>query len=474
VKGNSYFLKKYTKTKKGCVYMSTSKKIQWAVSLLLPIILLLTPMALNLKLFFAVTVWGIFTIAFDLVDKLVPSLLMPTLYVLLGIAPSGAVYAAWSSTTVSLAISSLIMAVCLGECGVLERMAYWLLKTCGGKFTRVCWGIFFVSLVLSIFTFGNIAFVIAAMVAGIINVLDIKKTKEGLVLMMGTMWVCMATLYFVYNPTSVPIVAAAAEPVLGKIIPITWMDFAYANWPVILFSILFEFLLIKVFKVDKSDLNLSADFFSDKLKALGDMTKKEKWALVLLAGLFLYIIASPWHHLDTSYGFILFAILALLPGINVATPETLKKVDWGMGFFIAAFLTIGAVATVLGINEYFVNFAGKLLDGTGASITLFFIAAAGAIANLLLTPIAILTTLGAPMAQLAVIAGFSPLASFFTLIFTEWLIVLPYESFPTLLWFSFGCVTTQQFFKVGILRMVCYLAFFLVVILPWWGFIGLI
>lgn len=40
------------------------------------------------------------------------------------------------------------------------------------------------------------------------------------------------------NPTSVPIVAAAAQPVLGEIIQVTWIDFAHASWPVIVFSII--------------------------------------------------------------------------------------------------------------------------------------------------------------------------------------------------------------------------------------------
>ena len=454
--------------------MSTAKKAEWIISLLIPVILLFMPLETHLKLFFAITLWGILAIAFDLMDKLVPSLLMPTLSVLLGVAPSAAVYAAWSSTTVSLAISSLIMAACLAECGILERMAYWMLQKCKGRFSVVCWGVFAVALILSIFTFGNIAFVIAAMVAGIINVLGIQKKKEGVVLMMGTMWVCLSSLYFVYNPTSVPIVAAAAAPVLGEILPVTWMDFAHANWSVIIFSILFEFILLKAYKINKSELNLDPDFFSEKLKALGVIKKKEKWAVALLVALFVYILTSPWHKLDTSYGFILFAIFSLFPGINVANADTLKKVDWGMGFFIAAFLTIGAVATVIGVNQYFVAMANAIIGGAGAGVTLFFISLAGTLANLLLTPIAILTTFSAPMAQLALSADFSPMASFFTLIFTEWLIVLPYESFPTLIWFGFGCVTTGQFFKVSILRLVLFLAFFLICIMPWWGFIGLI
>lgn len=454
--------------------MSITKKVQWSLSFLFPVLILLTPMEIQMKLFLAITLWGILTIAFDLMDKLVPSLLMPSLYVLLGIAPSAVVYAAWSSTTVSLAIGSLVMAVCLGECGVLERMAYWMLQKCNGKFTSVCWSIFLVSLLLSIFTFGNIAFVIAAMVAGIINVLGIQKTKEGAVLLMGTMWVCFSTLWFVYNPTSVPIAAAAAAPVLGEILPVTWMDFAYANWPVVVFAFLFEFILIKMYKIDKSELNLDPAFFKNKLENMGPMSKQEKWALVLLLALFVYVLSSPWHHLDTSYGFILFAALALIPGINVATPNTLKKVDWGMAFFIAAFLTIGAVASTVGINQIFASVASVIVGGAGAGLTCFFVTVVGTIANLLLTPIAILTTLSAPMAQLAVTTDFSPLASFFTLIYTEWLIVLPYESFPTLLWFSFGCVTMQQFFKIGITRLILFFIFFLVAVLPWWTFIGLL
>ena len=103
--------------------MSTAKKAEWIISLLIPVILLFMPLETHLKLFFAITLWGILAIAFDLMDKLVPSLLMPTLYVLLGVAPSAAVYAAWSSTTVSLAISSLIMAACLAEC-------VWLIGCC--------------------------------------------------------------------------------------------------------------------------------------------------------------------------------------------------------------------------------------------------------------------------------------------------------------------------------------------------------
>lgn len=116
---------------------------------------------------------------------------MPAAFVLTGLAPANVVYGPWASTTISLAIGSLVMANCLAECGLLERLSYTMLQKCGGKFTTVCWSIFAVATVLSIFTFGNIAFVIAALVAGMIKVLGIEKTKEANVLMLGTMYACL-------------------------------------------------------------------------------------------------------------------------------------------------------------------------------------------------------------------------------------------------------------------------------------------
>ena len=451
---------------------STADKVKIIVSLALPLAILIAPGDMKVKMFLAISLWGILTIAFSTMHVIVPSLLMPALFVLTGLAPIQAVYSPWASTVVSLTIGSLIMANCLQECGLMRRLAYWLLRSCGGKFTRVCWGFFWVSLALSIITFGNIAFVIAALLYSLINVLGISKTREGNVLMIGSMYACLTTLWFCYNPTSVPIVAAAASPVLGKVIEVTWLDFAHANWPVIVFAVITEWLFLKVNKIGKSSINLDPDYFQNKLVEMGKVTKREKWGAFLLILMVLYILLSPLHKQDTGYGFILFAALAMLPGIEVATPDTLKKVDWSIAFFLTACLSIGVVATMLNVNQYFVTFAGGVVDNFGSGITMAFIMLIGTLANLLLTPLTILTALGAPMTQLAVTYGFDPLASFFTLIYTEWLVLLPYETMPTMVWFAFGCMTMKEFFKLSFVRVVAFFIFYVVAIMPWWDMIG--
>lgn len=454
--------------------LKTSEKIQWVISLAVPAVILLLPADFTIKMFLAIALWGILTIAFGTMHILVPSLVMPALFVLTGLAPASVVYSPWASTTISLAIGSLIMANCLGECGLLERIAYWMLQKCGGRFTRICWGIFWVSTILSIVTFGNISYVIAAMVYGIIKVLGISKTKEGAVLMLGTMYACLTSLWYVYNPTSVPIVAAAAQPVLGEVLHVTWLDFAHANWPVIIFSVIVEWVFLTLYKAKQSSANLDAAYFQEKLASMGKMTKREKWGTALLTLMVVYILTSPLHNLDTSYGFILFAALALMPGINVAKPENLKNIDWSIAFFIAACLGIGVVATVVNVNQYFVAAAGVVISQLGSGATMGFIMFLGTFANLLVTPITILTALGAPMTQLAVSYGFDPMTSFFTLIYTEWLIVLPYESMPTLVWFAFGAITMIDFFKLSVVRVLIFFAFFFLAIMPWWNFIGLL
>ena len=66
--------------------LKTSEKIQWVISLGLPVIILLLPADFTIKMFLAIALWGILTIAFSTMHILVPSLIMPALFVLTGLA----------------------------------------------------------------------------------------------------------------------------------------------------------------------------------------------------------------------------------------------------------------------------------------------------------------------------------------------------------------------------------------------------
>ena len=75
--------------------------IKWAVNFLLPLSLLLPEseaFTWNIKVFLAITLWGVMGYAMELTDNLVVSLIMMFMYGLSGIAPLQAVLAPWRPT----------------------------------------------------------------------------------------------------------------------------------------------------------------------------------------------------------------------------------------------------------------------------------------------------------------------------------------------------------------------------------------
>lgn len=286
---------------------STSYKIKLIITFL-PLLLFFTPLDYTLKLFFIITLWGILTIALDTMDKLIPSIAMPTLYILLGVAPADVVYSPWAQSTITITASSLVMAVCLSDCGLLNRISAMMLQYCGGKLSRACWLVFLVSLVLNTVTFASCIIFMAALLAGMISSLHLEKTKEGALLFMSAFWAGMSVQVFMFQPMSVPIVSAAAGAALNTTFNITWLDFLHAQWPLIILCFIVEFVFIVFFKANKSSISLDPSYFKKMLQDLGPMSKREKWGALLLFLMILYILTAPIHGKDSGIGLSLIHI----------------------------------------------------------------------------------------------------------------------------------------------------------------------
>lgn len=114
--------------------MSTSadkkKRIGWAVSILIPVIIAFIPVSgdftESLKRFFMITLFMIMIIAFELFPLLVSAILLPSLYIVSGIVPAATAFGSWSNTTVWMVLGGLIFSTVLDECGLLKRIAYFV------------------------------------------------------------------------------------------------------------------------------------------------------------------------------------------------------------------------------------------------------------------------------------------------------------------------------------------------------------
>ena len=88
--------------------------IKWGISFLLTILLLIIPeqgfYTHQIKLFMAVTVFGLALAAFEIVPMMFISVVMPSLWVLLGVAPVATVMSPWVGTTFLMIMGALFMA----------------------------------------------------------------------------------------------------------------------------------------------------------------------------------------------------------------------------------------------------------------------------------------------------------------------------------------------------------------------------
>ena len=128
---------------------NTNKKtiIGWGVTILLPLIIGVIPVqgmfTENLRKFFMITEFVILIIAFELIPKLAASILLPTLYLITGLAPVEVAFGSWTNTTVWMVLGGLVFSAVLEECGLLERIAYFYhykmwWNICGNSICLLC------------------------------------------------------------------------------------------------------------------------------------------------------------------------------------------------------------------------------------------------------------------------------------------------------------------------------------------------
>lgn len=131
---------------------ATSKKVylQWLITLVVPLIIWLIPVNESftgeIRLFLVITSFVILMMAFEFFNLLLPSMLLPALYVLSGLVPVNVGYGGYINTIPFLVIGALLLTEVLSEIGLLKRIAFWCILKCGGSFKGTIWGVF--SLVL--------------------------------------------------------------------------------------------------------------------------------------------------------------------------------------------------------------------------------------------------------------------------------------------------------------------------------------
>ena len=456
--------------------MDKAKLGKWLTTLLIPIIIYLIPanetFSVSIRLFLVITVFAILLIAFELFDYMFIAILLPTAYILSGLAPATAVFGGWTGTIPFMIVGGYLLSNVLTDTNLMKRIAYWCIIKVGGTYNGILFGIVAVAIIINYLTSGNGIMIIVTMCVGLCQALDLGKSKESaLLLLTGAMASSFSSTGFVYAPQFLAMLQAGGSTVIPGF-AIEYLQFMLQTCPWILFLFLVTFIATKVFKT-KGAINGKA-YFAAEYKALGTMGAAEKKAAVITVLMLIFLMTTKLHGIALEWGFIIFPWLFFLPGIDIGRKENITQINYPMIFFMIACISIGAVSGYLGFGPLLSSVLMPILAPLGTNIVVVIIWLLGIVLNMLMTPMAVIGAFSAPVAQLAVDLGINPTGALYALLNSMDMVVMPYEAVPYLIAFSFGFISMQDFIKYSLFKIGLGTVFFVVVMLPFWHIIGVL
>ena len=460
--------------------MEATKKItiKWIISLLIPILILCTPVnelyTWQMKVYLACSIWMILAVAFELFDNVfVPAFVCPALWYMTGAVPLDIAYKSWTQETLYVIVGAFLLASILERIGLLQRIAYWCILRFGGTFRGTYWGIAVACTVVSFVTFCNAYVVLAAVCYGICKAFNLQKSRAAALITMSALIGTQTARLFLYSPQTTGLIELGVRTVSPEY-TMPWYEFMWDMLPNILLCVVILWIYAKIFGMKKIDIYFGKEYFQEQYNALGKMSSKEKKASALVAILMVYMVASPLLGLPGNYGFLIIPMLFFLPGINVATKETIKNCDWAMIFFVSSCLGIGLVGEYLGLTNLITTYLTPIMSSLGSMGAIYIMLVFGILLNFVLTPTAMMAAFPASISALAVSLNLDPLALIFPFQISTDLVFLPYEYVPYLIFFSFGTVTMGDFIKFSTVKVIVTFVFLGLVLVPWWYLIGVL
>lgn len=450
--------------------------IKWAICVVLGILCLLIPeseiFTINVKLFLMITVLGLSITAFELLPTIVVSVLMPVLWILLKVAPMETVLSSWVGTLPLMIVGAFFMAASLEQCGLLRRIAFFLLCKVHGSYLTLLCSIFVISVFINIITSGRSYLIMAPLVFGLCVSLDGMNKKLGAGLAAATMVGSCTSHMYTYQASALGIVIQAGKEYIGPT-DITPLSIILHNCPMFFISFVLIFIAAKMFTPEEGLGEIS--WFEDQLKKMGKITREEKVNAFMLILLLIYVFTVDIHGLDVNLGFASIPWIVYLPFLKGADEKTIKKIDFSMVFFIIACMSIGTVASSLGFGDAIANGMKAVLHGsTNPMVIVALIFLMVFVLNFLMTPAAILALIIGPVLSMVVEMGFNPIGFTYAVNACTEAILLPYEYVPYLVVFSFGMMKMKDFLKFNVIRSLVVFLGLVLIQVPYWSLFGLI
>ena len=453
--------------------MDKKTAIKWIITAIITLCVWLIPVSETytqvIHNYMTITVFCILLIAFEFFDMLVPAVALPLLYMLFNVSSGAVILNAWTGTTIYMMLGAFVLSNIMNECGLLNRIAYFIIKFFKGSYNAMLYGLMLVGWIISFLTFTNGFVIMATLLLGVCKALGYDKAcRESSIIFMVGLFTNLTVQVWQYFPALVAMMEAGVHTVLPDFSVVWYFQMLYL-WPLAVFSVLFIWILTKVYHTKDIHLAGDRDYFDREYKKLGKMSAAEVKVAIIFVLILVYLLTTSIHNLSANYAFLIFPFLLYFPGLNVGTSDAIKKVNFSVLFFVAACMGIGTVGLDVGMGDAMSSAVTPLLSGKGVWFVMFI----GMIANLFMTPFAMISCLAAPLTQIAVDMGINPLVNLLSLLMSVDLMFMPYEGTSVLVLFGFGMISLKDFVKFSTWKIVLYYIFAAAILIPYWKLLGL-
>lgn len=455
---------------------------KWAISLVLPAVVFFTMPELDVAspktpLFFAITLWAVIAWAVEVLPSAVVAAILTFLYSLFVTKPAVA-FSSWCTFLPWMCFSALIIAEVLNRTGFGKRIALHSMLLMGSSFRNTMIGLMVAGVILTLLVPSGLAraVIFVAISQGLIQALNVDtKSRMSSALIMGGYFAAIAPGLFCVTGTEMNLLALqVVTNTTGYSVP--YVDFLIQMAPFFVFYMAFSIFLIFVIR-GKERLDNEGhlkEVLEARLREMGPIKPDEiKIFLVLIIG-FIAFVTEQWHHLPGAFVFALVGMACFMPGMNLATEKDLRKVNLSFLIFLAACMSIGAVAQDLNVPKWIAGHMSSFFDGRGAVTAISFSYVLGVVVNFLMTPMAAVGAFGSPLAQLAVNLGLDPYTLVYSMLYGLDQLLFPYEIGYMLYTFMSGAVTLKHIMGALAIRMVACALFIPAILVPYWKLIGFI
>lgn len=427
----------------------------------------------QMRMAVALTAGFLIWLAAELTDAAIPALLWPALLIITKAVPATVVYSSYLGTTYFGIAAAFIWVAVLERTKLLQRLCFFIVSKSSGGYLSILIFLFLAGFVVSLVSFATACLVVAIICASFIKSMRIEKTEVAAVIMMTGMLAASTVRMFLYYPLMQGCILSSVQAVDPNF-NFGFIELFLYNWPVLLFCLGFIFLMVLLTKKKYMLQEYGKEYFVKAYKDMGEMSRDEKWAAVSIVIVMLLIMSNPITHFDSMLAFVIAMAFLYLPGVNIGQIKDVQSVNMGTLLFFASCMAIGAVCSHVGITAWLTQALVGSLSDVSIKIALILILIIGFILNFAMTPVAMLAGFSGMFYSIFLELGTNPLAAIFAFNHSTDLVLLPYEYVTFLLFFSLGCMTTSQFLKWHALKTILFVAFFAVIILPYWGIVGLI